>query len=156
MRSSPQCRSAPYGLDSQFMRVTKSAFRIFHSLWSTQSKALVNEADACLEFSCFFYDPTDVGNLISGSFAFSKSIFGSSWFMYHWSLAWRILSITLPSMWDECSCAVVWTFFGSFMIVSLNNNAGDDVCGSGYPTHQSWVLNWNLVGPKSVSAQCPV
>ena len=26
-----------------------------------------------LELSCFFYDPTDVGNLISGSFAFSKS-----------------------------------------------------------------------------------
>ena len=26
-----------------------------------------------LEFSCFFYDPTDVGNLISGSSAFSKS-----------------------------------------------------------------------------------
>ena len=31
------------------------------------------EADAFLEFSCFFYDPTDVGNLISGSFAFSRS-----------------------------------------------------------------------------------
>ena len=35
----------------------------------------VNEAevDAFLEFSCFFYDPTDVGNLISGFSAFSKS-----------------------------------------------------------------------------------
>ena len=33
----------------------------------------VNEADVFLEFSCFFYDPTDVGNLISGSSAFSKS-----------------------------------------------------------------------------------
>ena len=37
---------------------------------------------------------------------------GSSWFMYCWSLAWRILSIT--STWDECNCAVVWTFFGIF------------------------------------------
>ena len=37
--------------------------------------SLVNEAevDVFLEFSCFFYDPTDVGNLISGSSAFSKS-----------------------------------------------------------------------------------
>ena len=35
--------------------------------------ALVNEADVFLEFSCFFYDPVDVGNLISGSSAFSKS-----------------------------------------------------------------------------------
>ena len=36
---------------------------------------LVNEAevDAFLELSCFFDNPTDVGNLISGSSAFSKS-----------------------------------------------------------------------------------
>ena len=31
------------------------------------------EEEVLLEFSCFFYDPTDVGNLISGSSAFSKS-----------------------------------------------------------------------------------
>ena len=30
------------------------------------------ELDAFLEFSCFFYDPVDVGNLFSGSSAFSK------------------------------------------------------------------------------------
>ena len=36
---------------------------------------MVNKAeiDAFLELSCFFYDPADVGNLISGSSAFSKS-----------------------------------------------------------------------------------
>ena len=31
------------------------------------------EADIFLEFSCFFYDPAEVGKLISGSSAFSKS-----------------------------------------------------------------------------------
>ena len=31
------------------------------------------EVDVFLEFSCFFYDPTDVANLISGSSAFSKT-----------------------------------------------------------------------------------
>ena len=31
------------------------------------------EVDVLLEFSCFFYDPAAVGNLISGSSAFSKS-----------------------------------------------------------------------------------
>ena len=31
------------------------------------------EVDVFLGFLCFFYDPTDVGNLISGSSAFSKS-----------------------------------------------------------------------------------
>ena len=37
---------------------------------------IVNEAEVdvfFLELSCFFYDPTDVGNLVSGSSAFSKS-----------------------------------------------------------------------------------
>ena len=36
---------------------------------------VINEAevDVSLEFSCFFDDPADVGNLISGSSAFSKS-----------------------------------------------------------------------------------
>ena len=36
---------------------------------------VVNEAevDVFLEFSCSFYDPMDVGNLISGPSAFSKS-----------------------------------------------------------------------------------
>ena len=36
---------------------------------------IVNEAevDVLLEYSCVFYDPADVGNLISGSSAFSKS-----------------------------------------------------------------------------------
>ena len=36
---------------------------------------VVNEAelDVFLEFSCFFYDTMDVGNLISGSSTFSKS-----------------------------------------------------------------------------------
>ena len=34
---------------------------------------VINKADVFLELSCFFYDPTNVGNLISGSSAFSKS-----------------------------------------------------------------------------------
>ena len=51
----------------------------------------------------------DVGNLISDSSAFSKSswTYGSSWFIYCWSLAWRILSITLLAC--EMS-AIVWQF----------------------------------------------
>ena len=35
--------------------------------------SIVNKADVFLELSCFFDDPVDVGNLISGSFVFSKS-----------------------------------------------------------------------------------
>ena len=51
---------------------------------------VVNDAEVYifLEFSCFFYDPMDVGNLISGSYTFSKSdsTSGTSQFMYWWSL----------------------------------------------------------------------
>ena len=45
----------------------------------------VNEVEAYvfLEFSCFFYDPADVGNLISGSSAFSKSSLNIWKFLVH-------------------------------------------------------------------------
>ena len=44
----------------------------------------------------FIYGPKDVGNLISGSSAFSKSSLytSSSQFTYYWSQARRILNIT--------------------------------------------------------------
>ena len=47
--------------------------------------AIVNNAeiDAFLELSCFFYDPADVGNLISGSSAFSKTSLNIRKFMVH-------------------------------------------------------------------------
>ena len=35
--------------------------------------SIVNEVDVFLEVSCFFDDPTNVGSLISGSYAFSKT-----------------------------------------------------------------------------------
>ena len=45
--------------------------------------SIVSEADVFLEFSCFLYDPTDVGNLISGSSAFSKSSLNIWKFLVH-------------------------------------------------------------------------
>ena len=49
--------------------------------------SVVNEAevDSFLKFSCFFYDPLDVGNLISGSSVFSKSS------LYIWKFSVHIL-----------------------------------------------------------------
>jgi len=43
----------------------------------SQSFGVINKAevDVFMVFSCFFYDPVHVGNLISGSSAFSKSSF---------------------------------------------------------------------------------
>ena len=50
-------------------------FPQFVVIYIVKDFSIVNEAevDVSLEFSCFLYDPTDVGNLISGSSAFSKS-----------------------------------------------------------------------------------
>ena len=49
-----------------------SQFVVIHTVkgFCIASKAEVN---VFLELSCFFHDPTDVGNLISGSSAFSKT-----------------------------------------------------------------------------------
>ena len=50
-------------------------FPQFVVIHTVKAISVVNEAevDVFLEVSCFFYDPLDVGNLISGSSAFSKS-----------------------------------------------------------------------------------
>ena len=50
-------------------------FPQFVVIYTVKSFSVVNEAevDVFLKFSCFFYDPMDVGNLISDSSAFSKS-----------------------------------------------------------------------------------
>ena len=65
---------------------------------TVKSFGIVNKAeDVFLEHSCFFDDPMDVGNLISGSSAFSKSILNIWKFMVHILLkpGLEILSITL-------------------------------------------------------------
>ena len=46
------------------------------------------EVDIFLELSCLFDDPVDVGNLISGSSAFSKSSLNIREFMVHIAEAW--------------------------------------------------------------------
>ena len=57
-----------------------SQFVVIHTV---KGFSIVNEADVFLEFSCFFYDATDVGNLISGSSAFSKSSLNIQKFTVH-------------------------------------------------------------------------
>ena len=50
-------------------------FPLFVVIHKDQGFSLVNkvEVDVLLELYCFFCDPVGVGNLISGSLAFSKS-----------------------------------------------------------------------------------
>ena len=65
-------------------------FPQFVMIHTVKGFGIVNKAevDVFLEPSCFFYDPMDAGNLISGSSAFSKSSLNSgiSQFMYYRTL----------------------------------------------------------------------
>ena len=60
-------------------------FPQFVVLHIVKGLGIANKAkiDVFLEISCFFDDPVDVGNLISGSFAFSKTSLNIWKFMVH-------------------------------------------------------------------------
>ena len=77
---------------------------------------IVNKAkvDVFLELSCFFDDPMAVGNLISGSSAFSKSSLNIWNFTIHVLLkpGFENFEHYFTSVWDDCNYVVVWTFFG--------------------------------------------
>ena len=103
------------------------SFRIFHNftvIHTVKGFGIVNKAEiyVFLELSWFFDDPANVGNLISGSSAFSKSS------LYIWKFSVHVLlkpslkdsEHYLGSMWHECNCAVVWTFFGIALLWDWN------------------------------------
>ena len=74
-------------------------FPQFIVIHTVKGFGIVNKAeiDVVLELSCFFHDPADVGNLISGSSAFSKTSLNIRKFTVHILLkpGLEILSITL-------------------------------------------------------------
>ena len=79
----------------------------------------------------FFYDPTDVGNLISGSSAFSKSSLYIWKFLVHMLLKHSLKDFEhyLASIWNECNCTVVehslaLPFFGIGMKTDLFQSCG--------------------------------
>ena len=83
-------------------------FVVIHTVkvFGVVSKA---EVDVFVELSCFFDNPADVGNLISGSSDFSKSSLNylevhsshtvEAWLGEFWAYFTRV--------WDECNCAIV-------------------------------------------------
>ena len=90
--------------------------RLWHSEWS-RSKFLKNSL-------CLFNDLVYVGSLISGSSAFSKSSLYIWMFLVHVLLkpGLKDSEHNLGSMWNECSCAVIWAFFGIAFLWSWNEN----------------------------------
>ena len=84
-------------------------FPEFVVIHTVKGFGIVNKADVFLELSCFFNDPADVGNLVSGSSAFSKSS------LKIWKLTVHVLlkpglenfEHYLASMLKECNFVVV-------------------------------------------------
>ena len=91
-------------------------FPQFVVIHTVKGFGIVNKAevDVFLELSCFYYDPMDVDNLLSGSSVFSKSHLNISKFLVHVLLNPCLENFEhyFASMWDECNCVVVWAFFG--------------------------------------------
>ena len=89
-------------------------FPQFIVIHTVKGFGIVNKAeiDVFLELSCFFNDPADVVNLISGSSAFSKTGLNIWKFMVHVLLkpGLEYFKHYFTSVWDECNCAVVWAF----------------------------------------------
>ena len=104
------------------------SFRIFQFIVIHTVKAFgrVNKAeiDVFLELSCFLDDPADVGNLISGSSAFSKTSLNIWKFSVHVLLKPGLENFEhyFNSVWDECNCAVVRAFFGIAFLWDWNEN----------------------------------
>ena len=88
-----------------------SQFAVIHAV---KGFGVVNKADVFLELSCFFDDPTDVDNLISGSSVFCKSSLNIWKFSVHILLKPCLDNFEhyFATVWDECNWMVVWTFFG--------------------------------------------
>ena len=108
-------------------------FPQFVVIHTVKSFSIVNEAevDVFLELSCFFDDPADIGNLIFGSSAFSKSILNIWKFSVHVLLKPSLENFEhyFASVWDKYNCAVVecslaLPFFGIGMKTDLFQSCG--------------------------------
>ena len=103
------------------------------------------EADVFLELPCLFYNPlgVEIGSLFPLLFLNSAWTSESSWFMYCWSLVWRILSITLLAC--EMGAIVQWferflalPFFGIGMKPDFLQS-----CGHCWVFHICWHIECN-------------
>ena len=127
--------------------IFKKIFLQFVVIHTVKGFGIVNKAevDIFLQLSCFFNDPTDVGNLISGSSAFSKSSLNIWKFTVHLSSKPGLENFEhyFASVWDECSCVVVWTVFGIALFWDWNNTYLFQSCGHCWVFQICWHIECN-------------
>ena len=108
-------------------------FQQFIVIHTVKCFDIVNKAeiDVFLEVPSFFDDPVDVGNLFSGSPAFSKTSLNIWKFAVHVLLKPGLENFEhyFTRVWDECNCVVVWAFFGIAFLWDWNENWLFQSCG---------------------------
>ena len=100
-------------------------FPEFIVIHTVKGFGIVNKAeiDVFLELSCFFNDLADVGNLIPGSSAFSKTSLNIWKFMVHVLLKPGLKNFEhYFSVWGEYNCVVVWAFLGITFLWDWSEN----------------------------------
>ena len=102
-------------------------FPQFVVIHTVRGVSIVNEAEehVFLEYSYFFSDPVDVGNLISGSSAFSKPSLYVFKFLVHVMLKFSLkdFEYNLTGMQNESNFTVVCTFFGTaFFVIRMKTD----------------------------------
>ena len=127
-------------------------FPQFVVIHTVKGFGIVNKAEVevFLELSCFFDDPVGVGNLTSGSSAFSKSSLNIWMFTVHVLLKPSLENFEhyFASMWDECNCAVVCSlalpFFGIGMKLKLTFSS--PVATAEFPTFMAyWMQHFHNI-----------
>ena len=124
-------------------------FRQFIVIHKVKGFGIVSKAeiDVLLKLSCFFDDPADVGNLISGSSAFSKTSLNIWKFMVHMLLKSGLENFEhyFTSMWDECNCVVVRAFLAlPFFGIGMKTDLFQS-CGHCWVFQMCWHIecSWN-------------
>ena len=101
-------------------------FPQFVVIHTVKGFSIINKAEIVvfLETSCFFNDPEVFGNLILGSSVFSKTSLNIWKFMVQVLLKPGLENFEhyFASVWDECNCTTVWTFFVISLLWDWNEN----------------------------------
>jgi len=105
------------------------------------------EVDIFLELSCFFDNPTDIDNLISGSSAFSKYSLNIWKFTIHILLKPDLENFEhyFANVWHEGNCAVVWTFFAlPFFGIEIKTDLFQS-CGHCWVVQICWHIYYSTI-----------
>ena len=99
--------------------------------------------------SCLSWSSLTVGNLTSGSSAFFKTHLNIWRFLLHLLLKPGLENFEyyFASMWDECSCVVVWTFF-AFLWDWIENNIFQ-CCGHCWVFQNCWHIECSTLTASS-------